>query len=594
MRTPDPTPEQVAEIYWRKEQEMQQLTPESCPYFSCDFIQAETQGETIVAICETIGVSKIGASNLVYGIKEHIASEAIEKPDVVFGAYPTQTQGESRWIAAETHFFVAKSGALCFRADAQNWALVEVPPDFYREVVEDDKPFLRFPFTQVRDEINRRNRKWGILPPVELRELLEQSAIDATLKAQTDILAIPEEIKKAIAKKSARAILPAVLSQPTFLEARQFANAISDGRDLRNWDTIQGAVALLHSPPYAKHGTRFEPNSLMLNWWGVSITEPQALYDELGRLDFDAVILFQVTLSAILHTEKARLSNISLDSIIKLIGRDTDARRSKKSREEWRYKVWRWLVIFDSMAVYGTRSGTWKEPGSNGDKREKMDEQALYSRDPLIRIVGTRDTEQGTFDGSAPPKEVSIVPGEWLMKFHGNREILSDMGNVLQIAEIARGKPSGAWAACAGLMLNQLWREEAARAERGRTSRGKETKTVVLKFRPFTRRELLGGTVRSDYDVNAVLSDSKNGHRARDYWVEAVKELQKRKIIGHYSELKSPPNNDWREEWLDQPLDIRPMAETLENALIIHDAAVEAKKRSKPCATKKSLPAPES
>lgn len=384
--------------------------------------------------------------------------------------------------------------------------------------------------------------------------------------------------------------LPSFLPQGTFLEARQFSNAISDGRDGRHWGEIQGVPALLHCPPKSKHQTRFEPNSMMLNWWGVSSTQPQALYDELARLDFDAVILFQVTLSAILHTDKARLSNLSLDSIIKMIGKDSEARRSTAEREKWRRKVWRWLVLFDSMAVYGARGGKWREPGAKGEKREKMDSQTLYSRDPLIRIVGTRDTEQGTFDGSAPPKEVSIVPGDWLMQFHGNREILSEMGNVLQIAAISRGKPSGAWAACAGLMLNQLWREEATRAPKGRNSRGKETKIEVLKFRPFTRRELLAETVRSDYDVHTILNDLKSGHRARDYWKEAVKELKKRSIIGHYAELKAKPGENWRDQWLDQPLEIRPVGETLENTLTIHDTAAKAKRRSKPRAAPNATP----
>ncbi len=414
----------------------------------------------------------------------------------------------------------------------------------------------------------------------------------AAIRASFDFSAIEEIFEDwKTTQQNQKQALPTVLPHPTFIEARQLSNAISDGRDGRHWGEIQGAFALLHCPPKSQHQTRFEPNAMMLNWWGVSSAQPQTLYDELARLNLDAVILFQVTLSAILRTEKARWSNVSLDSIIKLIGRDTDARRSAKAREEWRRKVWRCLVLFDSMTVYGTRPGVWKEPGSRGTKRAKMDAQTLYSRDPLIRIVGTRDTEQGTFDGSAPPKEVSIVPGDWLMQFHGNREFLAEMGNVLQIAQISRGKPSGAWAACAGLMLNQLWREEATRATKGHNSRGRETKTEVLKFRPFTRRELLADTVRSDYDVNVILDDPKNrSERVKSYWKEAVKELKKVGVIGHYAELKGKPGDNWREEWLDQPLDIRPVGETLENALIIHDTAAKAKRRTAPRAKPKQAP----
>ncbi|RYG64586.1 hypothetical protein EON80_18955 [bacterium] len=207
-----------------------------------------------------------------------------------------------------------------------------------------------------------------------------------------------------------------------------------------------------------------------------------------------------------------------------------------------------------------------------------MESQALYSWDPLIRIVGRQFTsEKGT-----PPKEVSLVPGEWLMKFHGNREILSEMGNVLQIAQISRGKPSGAWAACAGLMLNQLWREESARAVKSRTSRGGETKTDVLKFRPFTRRELLAKTVKSDHDVHSILNDQK-GRRDRisSYWKDAIKHLTQAGIIGYYRELKASRSSDWREEWLDQPIEIRPKGEVLENALKINSAATTARRRGR-------------
>jgi hypothetical protein len=462
--------------------------------------------------------------------------------------------------------------------------MLHLTKDEYLCCLLDERPYILFgnldgpigegeealSYQEVRDALKERNEKWKIEIPLELRDLLG------------------EKLKPKGTALESRATLPVILPHPTFIEARQFTGAISDGRDGRHWGEIPGAFALLHCPPKSQHQTRFEPNAMMLNWWGVSSAQPQALFDELARLDFDAVILFQVTLSAILHTEKARWSNVSLDSIIKLIGRDTDARRSSESREKWRRKVWRWLVLFDSMAVYGTRPGRWREPGTKGEKRAKMDTQALYSRDPLIRIVGTRDTEQGTFDGSAPPKEVSIVPGDWLMQFHGNRELLSEMGNVLQIAQISRGKPSGAWAACAGLMLNQLWREGATRATKGRNSRGKDTKTEVLKFRPFTRRELLAETVRSDYDVHAILNDPKNRReRVETYWKEATKELKKRGVIGYYAELKGRAGDNWREEWLDQPLDIRPVGETLENALTIHDTAAKLKQRSKPRATPK-------
>ncbi len=434
------------------------------------------------------------------------------------------------------------------------------------------------------------SEKWRV-STLEKVEFQEKHPDGYTLR---DFIEFAKEQRRFIeSKRMPREKMPAILAQCTFIEGRAFAAAIGDGRDGRHWEEIQGALALLHRSPKAKHSTRFEPNALLLGWWGTSGAQIETLHNELARLDFDDVILFHVVLSAILHSEKARFS-VPLDGLIKLIGRDSDARRSTAAREQWRRKVWRSIVLFDSLAVYGTRPGKWREPGTKGEKRDKMSEQTLYSCDPLIRIVGTRDTEQGTFDGSAPPKEVSIVPGDWLMPFHGNREVLSELGNVLQLAQIARGKPSGAWAVCAGLMLNQLWREEATRAQKtsnSRTVKGQEIKVEVLKFRTFTRRELLAGTLRSDYGVHAILSDPTHAPRARGYWDGAVKELKKAGVIGYYAEGKARAGESWREVWLDQPLTIRPTGETLENALAIHKSAETAKRRGKARKTPQKAPA---
>lgn len=583
--TPNPTTQELLAFAESERQQLEGITPENCPYFHAVFVEDESPGEIRIAYCEKIQV--------LLGYALQLGAQAnprqLDRPDQVI-IYPRKAGELYSVKIASTHFFVTDSGSIGFSVhkgkatyrdgitykkkfpDKEIWLLVESPvTEQSNGSDETDAALLAFPFARVRDAIRARNEAWGINIPFELR----------------DLSAPPLEPKSS----KTRPELPSFLPHPTFMEARQFAGAISDGRDGRYWGEIPGALALLHCPPKSKLETRYEPGAMMLNWWGVPSAQPQTLYDELARLDFDDVILFQVVLSAILHTEKARWSNISLDSIIKLIGRDTDARRSSETRQKWRNKVWRSLVLFNSMAVCGTRPGVWREPGAKSEKRVKMDAQTLYSRDPLIRIVGTRDTEQGTFDGSAPPKEVSIVPGDWLMQFHGNRQFLSEMGNVLQIAQISRGKPSGAWAACAGLMLNQLWREEVTRAPKGRNSRGKETKTEVLRFRPFTRRELLADTVRSAYDVNSILSDPKNrGERVRTYWNEAVKELKKAGVVGHYAERKTKPGEDWRAEWLDQLLDIRPIGETLENALTIHDTATKAKRRNVPRTKPKQAP----
>jgi hypothetical protein len=399
-------------------------------------------------------------------------------------------------------------------------------------------------------------------PPEELREMREFLAKDNAARG----ISKPKPIKQA---------LPAQLPQATFMEARAVTHALSDARDLKNWEDVEGDVAMLHRPAKAQHQVGFEPHTLLTSWWGYPAT-PQALKDELKAIGFESIVTFKVVLACILQSDKARWTG-SLDDLIKLIGRNTEARRSEATRNKLRREIWRYLLIFDSFPVFGMRPGTWREPAPKGHKGEKMPEQKLISRDPLLRIVGTRDTEQGTLDSSAPPKEVSLVAGEWLMQFHGDRRFLAEYGDVLNIASIPRGKPSGAWAACVGLMLQQLWREQAAHAPVARVGQDKH---ATMSFRPFTRRELLAETLRSDDDVNVILSDATHGYRAPKYWKAAIKELKTRGVIGFYEEGPEPLRADWREAWLEQPLNIRPTAERLQAALEIHHSAQEAKKRA--------------
>lgn len=375
------------------------------------------------------------------------------------------------------------------------------------------------------------------------------------------------------APKSARRKLPLAVPYATFPEAKAGALAISDGRDRRDWRTVEGAFALLHAPKRATHQVRFEPNNILATWWGESPANAESLWEELQKMDMDSVMLYHVALANILFDPKARFT-ASLDEMIKAIGRDGEAKRSATNRAEWRRKVWRALLLFDSLAIIGARSGTWREPGSSGEKREKMAGEKLVSRDALFRIIGTRET-QGSFDNSEPPKEVSLVPGEWLMQFHGNREILSEFGDVLKIAAIPRGQAAGNWAACIGLMLNQLWREKAAKAARKRAG-----KVETLDFGTFTRRQLLEKTLRSDHDVSKLLEDPKGrGGRVQDYWREAISKLKKAGVIGHYSQGVETAHGDWREQWLDQPLDIRPKS-AMPQALEINASATKARART--------------
>lgn len=389
-----------------------------------------------------------------------------------------------------------------------------------------------------------------------------------------------------------------VLKNPrrlTFIEARTMATAISDGTDLRNWKGIEGALAMLHATKdrkgkEARLQTRFEPSPALLGCWGAGGGgELSQLQEELKRLDFESLLQFLTVLGGVLESDLLRIT-VTIDDIIEAIGRGTDARRSKEVRAHWRQKVWRALLTFDSMSVVGMRNGIWREPRDGAEKRARMDVDKLHSKDALLKIIGQRGTadEQGTLDNSSPPKEVTITAGPWIEEFRGNREVLADFGHIRAIAAIPRGKPSGAWAACIGLMLQQYWREGATHATLKRVG---EEKHSTLEFDPFTRRELLVKTWRSAQGAQSVseILEGNDPQRAKRYWDEAIKLLKEAKIIGFCREiipLEVSPYG-WQEAWLDQPLDIRPGDELLQRALTIHNNAQVARKRSSRSSTTK-------
>jgi len=374
---------------------------------------------------------------------------------------------------------------------------------------------------------------------------------------------------------------PERMPQRTFFEARAMATAISDGRDLRNWEAIEGTLAMLHDAKGAyKMQTRFEPGALLMGWWDKCNSAPElaSLQNELQSLELDAFVTFHICLSGVLENPEL---DTSLDGIIAAIGRENDARRSVQSRELWRAKVWRWLMLFDSLAVVGARPGVWKEPRDGDNKRKRVDSQQLYSKDALLKIIGQRGTEQGTLDNSEVPKEVVLVAGPWARQWRGNREMLSEFGTLRAIAGIPRGKPSGSWATCVGFLLQQRWREQAAARPVRRKTVG-EKRFAVQKFKPFTRRGLLLETWRSDDDVMKIL-ESDDPSRARKYWDQAIKILQQAEVIGLYQEIEplKTKGYGWQEAWLDQPLDIRPTGDGWKDAIKISESATQAKKRGR-------------
>jgi hypothetical protein len=382
-----------------------------------------------------------------------------------------------------------------------------------------------------------------------------------------------EEWKKQQSKKSSGGKSnkpPSHIPNHTSMESRVATTALCDAGTLKDWRSDVDSELMIHS-----QGPDLEVLvkmcDLPLSWWETPRgAHLEILKEEIQKIDIDTIMTFRLCLGWAAQEGQVETS---IDCIIEAIGRGADARRSRGEREKWRLKVWHWLLLFHSLYVDGMRPGIYREPGSGGKNGEKIPPSKLRSKDALIKIIGQRDEEQSSLDNSTPPLEVTFVAGPWVKKFQGNREVLTVLGDIRSITAIPRGKPSGIWAATVGLALLQGWREAAHRTPVTYIEEG-NSKIATLAFQSFTRRTLLTKPFRSDVDPYEILR-SDTPHRAKEYWDAAIKTLRKHEIIGTYREVRplSGERRGWQEEWLSQPLDIRPVGKNLEDVIAISESA---------------------
>jgi hypothetical protein len=190
-------------------------------------------------------------------------------------------------------------------------------------------------------------------------------------------------------KGDRRASLPTSLAQQTFQELRALAIAISDGPSLRRWEQVDGEIAMRHVVPGQPHQTRFSAGAALLKWWAAP-PNYDLLSGELTNAGLPAVLLANVAVGLALRDRQAE---VSLDDLSRMIGLIP---RSSVERLEMRRKVWRWLMLLDSLPVIGKRAGRYKDP------RTKQQIE-LTSIDAFIRITGTRIPAQSVAEAGEPP-----------------------------------------------------------------------------------------------------------------------------------------------------------------------------------------------
>jgi hypothetical protein len=458
--------------------------------------------------------------------------------------------------AVETAFFET---AVKFEPDLLEW-LHRSTLSWLRRLVEDEIGFdaaaeLSHEDWATRCEqfaVNDRPRRLELKAvAVDLlygytKRLAQLSTAELRLTHAETVDDIRALLKARVTADPAPVVLPRQIPQYTFMEARNLAVAIADGPTRQNWRERLDEATLEHVMPKQPVKVRLAgmdtvngPDDLRETY--------RAMSAQLRAFDLSTVLLLHVAIELVLSNPG---KPVLVDDLIRAVGWSP---RSSAERTAMREQIWEWVQAFDAMAVHGRRPGVYVDPVT----KKSLD---LTSEDALVRVIGKR-FEAGR--PGAPPVEITLVAGPWLDAFRGNSGVLQHFGDIRKIAEIAGGKPSGAWARSIGLALNQLWRERANRAEVLPVESGigdRLSQRFTAMFPPFTRLELLN-MFRAEPWVEDVLAGDKPG-RAREYWDGAIRKLRSAGVIGHYAETPSRltgRRKGWQETWLHEDrLDIRP------------------------------------
>ena len=366
---------------------------------------------------------------------------------------------------------------------------------------------------------------------------------------------------------------PLRLAQQTGQAMRTVTAAFGDAPKLYRWEIVEGQDALRHVIPNWPMQTLLQAGQ-SLSWWGRPASA-QSLQEELKKLGVEAVFLANVLTGMCLQENQP---TIAMDELIRAVGRGEEARKSAAHRAQVENEVWRAVLIFNDLALVGQPIGRYK----TRDTKEILD-VAMPGIEAIIKITGMTPGQTSS-DGSAPPAYFSYVCGPWIAKMRGNRQILTEFGDVRRLARIPAGKPSAAWAKSVGLNLNQRWRDWGHDAD---VVRAGEANRLTVKFKkPFTRRDLLLGESlhRATPDAEDILGSDKP-HRAKEYWEQAIvilKDKETANLISFYRETGPAvaSRQGWQKEWLDQELDIRPNRESMEDVKELSQANARARRKS--------------
>ena len=388
--------------------------------------------------------------------------------------------------------------------------------------------------------------------------------------------------------------LPDNTPQYTCEEFRALGYAMADTSTLRYWtiaekDSNLSILSMLYQRPGERIEVKFDPGGLTTDLrTGLQLDTTNAVKEFLQQRGFRGNLVLQMLgKAAILKTDEA----IELDDFVNKLFDP----RTAKDRQAARAWVWDTIRTILAIRLYGTRAGVYKDPNT-----KKLIDLTFRGEPFIVLSPGARMFAQGQhsfWPDSDIPVTVGFTMGAWGKAIRKNQAaILAHFGKLDDVLSIPAGKPAGAWAQVILFNLNQKWREKAkdVRVTTHTRTDGNGTDRKVIATRwphAFTRRQLLCDLCppAAEFSVMDMLNGNKP-IRAKKYWNAAIKILQTEGLISYYKELEAlpkgtdgkPKRKGWQDDWLDQPLDIRPNEDGKKAAIEIktsHQKALTARKR---------------
>lgn len=355
--------------------------------------------------------------------------------------------------------------------------------------------------------------------------------------------------------------------QQTSIEIREFSHCIDDARTGKNW-SFDNLGWLYRSPRWENCEISIDRRTY----------EPGETALELLRERLTAKASATIA-NGLSMLAEARGESIRIDLSELAVGvHGQHCLDSIETAKAARAQVFNDIEFGSRPRIRSTRRGIYHIKTTK--KAVKAIE--VSSDDMLYRITRRIFSEEDPSDCLA----VIIEPAGIMKEYAGQGHILTHFGSMKALNELKhRNRPAGMIALSVGMTLNQLWRERISRAKIGDNG---DAHRAVARFENFTRRELLLDKYARECEFDVVgFLNTQNAKRIVDHWNKAIKDLQRVDIIGYYKELGELDlsGRNWRDNWLDQRLMIRPGAKAMAAALTIlttkkkRDKAIQRSRR---------------